>query len=124
VEISQQLAVSTKMARYCRRRWNESEGDHAPLLLDRLSNRERPDAPMKFSLFQQVDVLAMAYRRPEDYGIESSQWAARMLGDQAVKEGIIESISVRHVRRWLNEPDLKTHQIRYWLPPPLDPEFE
>ncbi len=79
---------------------------------------------MKFSLFQQVDVLAMAYRRPEDYGIESSQWAARMLGDQAVKEGIIESISVRHVRRWLNEPDLKTHQIRYWLPPPLDPEFE
>jgi len=71
-QFSQQLGVSTKMVRYWRRRWKESEGDHPPPLLVRLSNRERPGIPMRFSLFQQVDVLAMAIRRPKDYEIESS----------------------------------------------------
>jgi hypothetical protein len=28
------------------------------------------------------------------------------------------------MRRWLNDADVKSLQIRYWLPPPLDPEFE
>jgi putative transposase len=118
VQISEQLGVSTKMVRYWRRRWKESAGGQPPPLMDRLSDRERPGAPMKFSLTQQVDVLAMACRRPEDYGIEASQWTARMLRDKAVEEGIIGSISVRQVRRWLNEADLKPHQIRYWLFPP------
>jgi putative transposase len=123
VQISQQLGVSTKMVRYWRRRWKESAGDQPPPLMDRLSDRERPGAPMRFSLAQQVDVLAMACRRPEDYGIESRQWTALMLRDQAVEEGTLESISVRDVSRWLNEADLKPHQIRYWLSPLLDPEF-
>lgn len=106
------------MVSYWRRRWKESEGDQLLPLLDRLNDRERPGTPMKFSLFQQVDVLAIACRQPEDSGIESSQWTARMLRVQAIKEGIFESISVRHVRRWLSEADLKTHQNQYWLFPP------
>jgi hypothetical protein len=86
-------------------------------MVDRFSNRERPGAPRKFIPTQPVDELAMAWNRPEDYGIESSQWTARMLLDQAVEEGTIESISIPPIRRDQNEADLKPHQIRYWLFP-------
>ena len=34
-------------------------------------------------------------------------------------QGIIESISVRHVGRLLEEAELKPHASRYWLTPPL-----
>ena len=40
-QISQQLGVSTKMVRYWRRRWKESEGEQPPPLLDRLSDQGR-----------------------------------------------------------------------------------
>lgn len=86
-------------------------------MVDRLSNRERPGAPRKFSLTQPVDELAMAWHRAKDYGIESSQSSARELRDQAVEKGIIESISIPPIKRDQNEADLKRHQIRYWLFP-------
>lgn len=41
-----------------------------------------------------------------------------------MKQGIIESISVRHVGRLLEEAELKPHQSRYWLTPPPDEEFD
>jgi putative transposase len=41
-----------------------------------------------------------------------------------MKQGIIESISVRHVGRLLEEAQLKPHQNRHWLTPPLDEEFD
>lgn len=34
-----------------------------------------------------------------------------------MKQGIIESISFRHVGRLLEEAELKPHQSRYWLTP-------
>jgi hypothetical protein len=40
-----------------------------------------------------------------------------------VKQGIVESISPRHVGRLLEEAQIKPHQSRYWLIP-LDDEFE
>ena len=36
-----------------------------------------------------------------------------------MKQGIIESISVRHVGRLLEEVEIKPHVSRYWLTPPL-----
>jgi hypothetical protein len=36
-----------------------------------------------------------------------------------IERGIVKSISPRHVRRLLEEAQLKPHQIRYWLTPPL-----
>lgn len=41
-----------------------------------------------------------------------------------MKQGIIESISFRHVGRLLEEAELKPHQSRYWLTPPVDEEFD
>ena len=42
---------------------------------------------------------------------------------EIMKLGIIESISVRHVGRLLEEAELKPHQSRYWLTPPVDEDL-
>lgn len=41
-----------------------------------------------------------------------------------MKQGIIESISVRHVGRLLEEAELPPQASRYWLTPPVDEEFD
>ena len=41
-----------------------------------------------------------------------------------VQQGIVESISPRHVGRLLEEASLKPHQSGYWLNPPRRRAFE
>jgi putative transposase len=47
-----------------------------------------------------------------------SHWTERELANEMIEQGIVESISPRHVGRLLSEAQLKPHQIRYWLTPP------
>jgi hypothetical protein len=89
-------------------------------LLDSL----RPGAPLKFTLEQQVECMAIACRDPREYGRPISHWSVHELADELIEQGIVEQISPRQVGRWLNEAELKPHQSRYWLFPPYDPEFE
>jgi putative transposase len=117
-EVARDLRISIKKARSWRRRWKETEGQKFPSLQDRLCDLPRPGKPMKFSLEQQLDILAMACRNPLDYGLPDSNWTVRSLRDKAVEEGVVESISIRQVGRWLSEADLKPHQCQYWLFPP------
>jgi putative transposase len=117
-EIARKLGISIKMARVWRRRWKETEGKKFPSVQDRLGDLPRPGKPMKFSLEQQLEILAMACRKPLDYGLPDSHWTARSLRDKAMEEGVVESISIRQVGRWLDEADLKPHQYEYWLFPP------
>jgi putative transposase len=49
---------------------------------------------------------------------QSATGDKRELADEIIKQGIIESISVRHVGRLLEEAEVKPHQSRYWLTPP------
>jgi len=43
---------------------------------------------------------------------------------EAIKRGIVETISTRSVERFLKEADLKPHQSRYWLNAnPLTPKL-
>lgn len=62
----------------------------------------------------------MACEKPERYERPISEWTARELADEMVEQGIVGSISPRHVGRLLEEASLKPHQSGYWLnPPPL-----
>ena len=88
------------------------------LILQRLQDSERAGAPVKFSMEQVIELFALACSPPEDYGRPISHWTAKKLADEIMKQGIIESISVRHVGRLLEEAQLKPHQSRYWLTPP------
>ena len=116
-EIARELNVSRFMARRWRNRWLAERESSIPIT-ERLKDQERSGAPAKFSMEQVVGLFAMACSKPGDYGRPISDWTARELAEEMVKQNIVESISPRHVGRLLAEAQIKPHQIRYWLTPP------
>jgi putative transposase len=116
-EIARSLDINRQMARLWRNRWLETDGKDLSIL-QRLQDQERVGAPVKFSMEQIIELFALACSSPEDYGRPISHWTSRTLADEIMKQGIIESISVRHVGRLLEEAEVKPHQSRYWLTPP------
>jgi len=116
-EIARELGISRDMARLWRNRWLELDQKEVAVLA-RLQDAERPGAPATFSLEQILQLFAMACEKPETYGRPISEWTAGELADEMVKQGIVESISPRHVGRLLEEASLKPHQSGYWLNPP------
>lgn len=121
-QIARELDITVDTARLWRHRWLElAQSDLA--IGDRLCDAYRCGAPAKFTLQQQVQLMALACEDPALSGRPISQWSGRELADEMVKRGIVESISVRHVERLLAEAEIKPHQSRYWLHPPLRPRL-
>lgn len=116
-QIARTLDISLDMARLWRNRWLATS-DRQLSSVQRLQDLERMGAPLKFSMEQVTELFALACSKPEDYGRPISHWTPRELADELIKQGIMESISVRHVGRLLEEAQLKPHQSRYWLTPP------
>lgn len=116
-EIARTLDIGLDMARLWRNRWLETSGRELSII-QRLQDQERIGAPVKFSMEQVIELFALACSPPSDYGRPISHWTSRELADEIMKQGIIKSISVRHVGRLLEEAELKPHQSRYWLTPP------
>nr|WP_290225527.1 helix-turn-helix domain-containing protein [Trichocoleus desertorum] len=116
-DIARELNISRDMARLWRNRWLELSLKDMPVV-ERLRDAPRPGGPMSFSLEQIVQLFAIACEKPEEYGHPISHWTPRELADEVVKQGIVKSISPRHVGRLMNEADLKPHQSQYWLNPP------
>ncbi len=56
-------------------------------------------------------------RAPEKSGRPITHWTAKELADEAIKRGIVPSISVTQVGRYLREAALQPHKKRYWLTP-------
>jgi transposase len=80
-----------------------------------LADAPRPGAPCTFTAEQLAQVFALACEKPEKSGRPVTHWTQAELADEAIKRGIVASISPRHLGRLLNEADLKPHRIRYWL---------
>lgn len=116
-EIARALNISRDMARLWRHRWLELSVKDISVV-ERLVDAERPGGPMTFSLEQILQLFAIACEKPEDYGRPISHWTVRELADEVIKQGIVTSISPRHVGRLMAEADLKPHQSQYWLSPP------
>jgi putative transposase len=116
-EIARELGISRDMARLWRNRWLELSQKEIPVV-ERLADAPRPGAPATFSLEQILQLFAIACEKPETYGRPISHWTPRELAEEGVNQGIVESISARHVGRLMAEADLKPHQSQYWLNPP------
>jgi putative transposase len=119
-EIARSLNISRDMASLWRSRWLAKSEKDIPVV-ERLQDAERPGAPATFSLEQILHLFAIACEKPEIYGRPLSHWTTRELADEMVKQGIVETISPRHVGRLLAEASLKPHQSGYWLNPPPRP---
>lgn len=66
-----------------------------------LADEPRPGTPAHFSLEQIVEILAIACEKPDASDYPLSHWTPQALRAQAIKRGIVEQISVRHVGRFL-----------------------
>ena len=66
-----------------------------------LDDAPRPGAPPTFEPEQVVRIVRLACKDPEDVGVPLSHWTPDALAEQAVEEGIVESISPSSVRRFL-----------------------
>ena len=115
--IARELGVSRDRVQLWRQRWLTT-ASKSMSVEQRLQDAERPGAPAEFTMEQVLKLFAMACDPPEVYGYPMSHWTARELAAAAIQEGIVTSISARHVGRLLAEADLKPHQSQYWLHPP------
>ncbi len=116
-QIATELGVSREMTRLWRERWLELKQEEVAIL-ERLKDAERPGAPTKFTTEQVLNLFAIACEEPEKYGKPISHWTSRELAEVMREQGIVESISKRHVGRLLSEATLKPQQSEYWLNPP------
>ena len=66
-----------------------------------LSDEQRPGRPSTFQDSQVAAILALACEDPEKRGLPFSHWTPGLLQIEVIKLGIVESISVRQVGRFL-----------------------
>lgn len=77
-------------------------------LIEALSDQPRSGRPPVFTAEQLTSVIAIACEEPDDSDRPISHWSAREVADEAVKRGIVESISRRHVGRFLQSGGSQT----------------
>ena len=116
LHIARAMGVDRQRVRRWRNRWAtelssrlldvEAVADDKVLheaLVQALGDAARSGAPPKFTPEQEEQVRAMACRDPSEFGLPHSQWTRRLLADEAARQGIVESVSVAEVGRWLKK---------------------
>jgi len=98
------LGISRSTVQGWRRRWSENPDAS---VAERLSDAPRSGTPATFSPEQIRAIIALACEAPHDSGRAITQ---RKIADEAVKRGIVESISARSIGRFLKEADLKSQR--------------
>jgi transposase-like protein len=97
-EIARQLGVWPKTVRHWRSRWLSGQAEAAAA---RLSDEPRPGAPATFAPEQVCAIVALACEPPEQSDLPLSHWSQSELAREAVRRGIVESISHGSVGRFL-----------------------
>jgi transposase len=81
-----------------------------------------PGRPPRFTEADRKKLVDLALSRPRDMGLPYAQWSLSRLREQAMKQGIVESISEEWLRVLLHEDEVSHQSIRTWKTSP-DPEF-
>lgn len=112
-KITQDLHVDHETVRLWRERWLAAEvrlqaieAKGRPKLLREaievlLTDEQRPGAPGTFTFEQFMQIMALACEKPISLDVPVSTWTPRELADEAVKRGIVKTISPRTVERFL-----------------------
>jgi putative transposase len=112
--IAQELGLDRLTVRLWRERWHENaerraaleegadnEKELEALIIDSLRDAYRSGTPPKFSAEQVVQMVALACEDPQANGYPVSHWTPKEVAAEAIKRGIVESISERQVGRFL-----------------------
>ena len=95
---ARRLGVTVQTVRCWRRRWG---GEPDLALVDRLADAPRPGTPPTFTPEQICAILALACEPPEASGVPITHWSQSALAREAVKRGLVETISHGSVGRFL-----------------------
>lgn len=96
---AREVGVWPKTVRYWRKRWRQaSPGQSVP---ERLADAPRPGAPATFTAEQICAVVTC--EKPSDSERPISQWSQREIADEAMRRGLVASISQRSVGRFLKK---------------------
>lgn len=90
-----------------------------------LSDKPRSGKPPVFTPEQIMLINELACKNPKDFGYELSQWNLSSIAQEAVHQGIVQSISPYSVQRFLKFAGIAPWKNRYWLNSPEkheDPE--
>lgn len=115
VAFQMQCAVDT-VRRTCRR----YERLGVPGLLARPRRQGRP---VLISDLHRAKIIHLACLEPVAKGLHITHWSSSDLARQAVKDGILPTISPRSVRRIMQEVDLQPHRTRSWKTATLNAQF-
>lgn len=96
-ESAARLGVSRSTVQAWRRRWTENPGAR---VLARLSDAPRPGTPATFTAEQVCAIVAVACENPQASGRGITHWTQREVADEAMKRGIVASISARSIGRF------------------------
>ncbi|MHB0934756.1 MAG: helix-turn-helix domain-containing protein [Armatimonadota bacterium] len=83
----------------------EAGAEGAPALWDALhtllTDTARGGRPPTFTPEQITQLIALACTKPTDVGREGTHWTPRELADELQRQGVVDSISPRHVGGFL-----------------------
>ena len=100
-ESGRELGVWPKTVRYWRRRWREAaRGQSVP---ERLADAPRPGTPATFTPQQICALVAMTCEKPSESERPISHWSQREIAAEAMRRGVVPSISQRSVGRFLKK---------------------
>jgi putative transposase len=102
-QIGREIGIATDAVRKWRGRWAELQtlpSDELSIVA-RLRDRPRSGAPGKFSAEQMAQMIALACEDPPASGYPVSHWTPKEVAAEAIRRGIVESISPRQVGRFL-----------------------
>lgn len=112
--LSRQWQLDRNQVRYWRSRWlaasekltlceqsEDSAVDLKQQVLATLADEQRPGTPPTFTPEQVVQMVAIACEEPSSSGRPVNHWTPEELADEAIKRGIVASVSASSVRRFL-----------------------
>ena len=116
-QIARELGNTRQTVSTWRKRWKASAEQREVVADDKslrelleaiFQDNERSGSPMRFSAEQVAEIIAIACEVPESSGYPVSHWTPKELVMEAVKRGVVESISERQVGRFLKRGGLET----------------
>ena len=111
MHIAQDEKVNSNTVKKWRNRWvagaarlakiEEAEGELQTAIEEVLADEARSGTPPKFSAEQICQIVNISCEDPKESGRPVTEWTPKEIADEAVKRGIVSSISPRQVGRFL-----------------------
>ena len=96
------------------RKWRRRFHEHG---IEGLADLRRSGRPVGFTAAQVAEVKALACTPPTETGVPLARWSTAELATEAVRQGLVETISASTVGRWLASDAIKPWQHRSWIFP-------